>query len=292
MFEYSTRNPTVPVACQTGSAMHTQAEMLVAYLGETEAHAAFDEAWKALKACEQRCNRFDRNSALADINSRAATEPVTVDEELYMMLEMCHTFCRLTDGCFDISANKVSRTTTLGAEAYKLHPENHTIRLAAPDIRLDLGGFAKGFILEQMQRILREHDVTCGILNLGNSSSCAIGHHPYGEWWPVSVCHPYYPEREAFTAHLCDSALSVSGLDNTGRPHIVDPATGNLLERREMIAVEGTSPLITEVLSTALYVCEPSLRSEILERFPGYSAHTIRCLTDGSSVVQPIEREP
>ena len=291
MFEYSTRNPSVPVACHIGTAMHTQAEMLVAYLDETEARAATEEAWRLLKTCEQKCNRFDRTSAIADINSRAAEEPVAVDDELYMMLEMCRTFCRLTDGCFDICANKASRTTSLGVDAYSLDPSDHTIRLAAGDIRIDMGGFAKGYILEQMQRSLKGQGVTCGILNLGNSSSCAIGHHPYGEWWPVSVCHPYYAGREAFTVHLCDSAFSVSGLDNAGRPHIVDPSTGNLLERREMITVEGTSPLITEVLSTALYVSESAHRADILERFPGYRAHEIRCLTDGTSIVQPIERE-
>lgn len=291
MFEYSTRNPSVPVACYTGTAMHTQAEMLVAYLGETEARAVMDEVWGQLKACEQKCNRFHRTSALAEINSHAADKPVTVDDELYMMLEMCRTFCRLTDGCFDICANKASRTSSLGVDAYTLDPTNHTIRFAAPDIRLDMGGFAKGYILEQMQRTLKAHGVTCGILNIGNSSSCAIGHHPYGKWWPVSVCHPFYAGREAFTVHLCDSALSISGLDNSGCPHIVDPTTGNLLERPEMIAVEGTSPLIVEVLSTALYVSEPSHRAEILERFTDYKAVEIRCLTDGTSIVRPIERE-
>lgn len=291
MFEYSTRNPSVPVACLTGTAMHTQAEMLVAYLSETDARAATDEAWSLLKACERKCNRFDRTSVLADINSHAAEEPVIVDDELYMMLEMCRTFCHLTDGCFDISANKSSRTTTLGADAYALDASTHTIRLASHDIRLDLGGFAKGYILEQIGRSLKARGVTCAIVSLGGSSTCAIGAHPYGESWPVSVAHPFYPGREASTFQLHDSALSVSGLDSAGRPHIVDPFTGNLLDRPEMIAVNGVSPLIAEVLSTALYVCDPAHRAEVLARFPGYKAEEIRCHTDGTSTVKAIVLE-
>ena len=292
MFEYSTRNPAVPVACLTGSAMHTQAELLLAYLSESDARAATDEAWNLLKACEQKCNRFDSTSMLAAVNDHAAAYPVAVDEEVYMMLEMCRTFCRLTDGCFDISANKISRTTALGAAAYTLDASSHTIRLGSQDIHLDLGGFAKGYVLEQMERSLRARGVTCAIVTLGGSSTCAIGSHPYGASWPVSIVHPYYPGREVNSFALCDSALSVSGLDSAGHPHIVDPFTGNLIDRTEMIAVGGVSPLITEVLSTALYVCEPAHRAELLGRFPGYHAEEIRCHTDGTATVRAIEQEP
>jgi thiamine biosynthesis lipoprotein ApbE len=100
----------------------------------------------------------------------------------------------------------------------------------------------------------------------------------------VAVGHPYYADRTAHTFDLEDAALSVSGKDPHGRGHIIDPATGNMLEKGGLVAVTGPSAMVTEVLSTALWVAPADKRGDILAAFDGYQASEIRCLTDGQAL--------
>ena len=116
----------------------------------------------------------------------------------------------------------------------------------------------------------------------------AVGIHPLGEPWPVSVAHPYYPGRTAHTFRLQDGSLSVSGKDPRGRGHIIDPSTGNTVEKEGFVAVTGPSAMVTEVLSTALWVAPEVRRGEILSGFEGYQAWDILCLTDGNTRIMKI----
>ena len=46
----------------------------------------------------------------------------------------------------------------------------------------------------------------------------------------------------------------------------------------------GPSAMVTEVLSTALWVAPDDRRGDILAAFDGYEAREIRCLTDGQAL--------
>ena len=73
-----------------------------------------------------------------------------------------------------------------------------------------------------------------------------------------------------------------------GRGHIIDPATGNTLEKEGLVAVTGPSAMVTEVLSTALWVAPADRRGDMLAAFDGYRACEVRCLTDGQALTLTI----
>ena len=277
-FLYSTRNPSVPTAYSRLEAMHTQCEILLPFLAEEEARALVDSVWSMVKEADRRYNRFLAGSALAEVNRKAAGEAVPVDEELFLILQLCETFRKATGGYFDVTAGSrvPDRDVLLDASA-------HTVRFSRPGMRLDLGGFAKGFVLEQA---VREVAAQAGsaLLSFGGSSVAAVGRHPLGAPWPVAVAHSFYADRTAHTFPLENEALSVSGKDPRGRGHIVDPTTGNTLEKEGLVAVTGPSAMVTEVLSTALWVAPAERRGDILAAFDGYKAWEIRCLTDGQAL--------
>jgi thiamine biosynthesis lipoprotein len=152
---------------------------------------------------------------------------------------------------------------------------------------LDLGGFVKGFVLEQAVREVSAR-AESALLSFGGSSVAAVGRHPLGAPWPVAVAHSYYADRTAHTFQLEGEALSVSGKDPHGRGHIIDPATGNTLEKGGLVAVTGPSAMVTEVLSTALWVAPAERRGDILAAFDGYRASEVRCLTDGQALTLTI----
>ena len=123
--------------------------------------------------------------------------------------------------------------------------------------------------------------VTTALMNFGNSSVAALGHHPYGEWWAIGVEHTTQRGQLAHEVHLQSSAMSVSGRSTDGRYHIINPATGGVVAGEELILVEGRSALITEVLSTALYAAPKAQRAAIMERYKGYRATEIYCRAGG-----------
>ena len=277
-FVYSTRNPDCPTAYSCLEAMHTRCEILLPQMPEPEARALTDSVWGMVEEADRRYNRFRSGSVLSEVNRMAAGEAVAVDEELFMILQLCETFRKATSGYFDVSAGSrvPDRAVLLDASA-------HTVRFSRPGMRLDLGGFVKGFVLEQAVRAVAAR-TDCALLSFGGSSVAALGRHPLGAPWPAAVAHPYYAERTARTFDLEDAALSVSGKDPHGRGHIIDPATGNTLEKEGLVAVTGPSAMVTEVLSTALWVAPADKRGDILAAFDGYRACEIRCLTDGRTL--------
>ena len=278
-FIYSTRNPDCPTAYSSLDAMHTRCEILLPRVPEADARALVDSVWSMVREADARYNRFLPGSALSAVNREASRADVEVDEEMFLVLEFCDTFRRATKGYFDISANEQSRVP---GRAWVLDPARHTVRFSREGMRLDLGGFAKGFVLEKAARAVAGA-TDCALLTFGGSSTAAIGTHPLGGPWPVSVAHPYYGNRTAHTFRLAGRSLSVSGKDPHGKGHIIDPTTGNTVEKDGLVAVTGPSAMVTEVLSTALWVAPAGERKDILSAFEGYEAWDILCLADGTA---------
>lgn len=257
--------------------MHTRIEILLTGLKESVGRSLVERIEHEMKIMERRFNCHDERSPLAAINLRAAREAVEVDDDMFMALELCEAFRRTTCGAFDVATD----TALQGQVSYVLDPLRHTVRFAREGVRLDMGGFAKGYALEKIRQMALQEGIATALMNFGNSSVAALGHHPYGEWWSVGVEHTVQRGQLAHEVHLKDSAMSVSGRSTDGRYHIVNPATGGTVAAEELILVEGRSALITEVLSTALYAAPRAQRSAIMSHYEGYSATEIYCRAGG-----------
>lgn len=258
--------------------MHTHIELLLTGLGREQGEKFAVEAEQRIKDMERRFNRFDIKSPLAVLNSRAAKAKVGVDDELFMALELCEVFRVATRDYFSVA------TDTAGVERvpYTLDGATHSVKFSADGVQLDMGGFAKGFALDQVLKLAKESGAASALLNFGNSSVAAVGHHPYGEWWAVGVENIAQRGTLAYEVHLCDAAMSVSGRTPAGEYHIVNPHTGAKVAQDGMIVVEGRSALVAEVLSTALYAAPQSEREAVMQQFEGYRATEIICHKGGS----------
>ena len=283
-FQHSTKNPFYPVSYLSFYAMHTRVEIVAVGLEESIGRELAQRTEDEVKAMERRFNRFDDRSPLAVLNMRAAAEAVEVDDDLFMALELCEAFRRGTAGYFDVATNTVRG----GSVSYSLNPECHTVRYTSTGVQIDMGGFAKGFALERVRTIVAESGAESALINFGNSSVAAIGHHPYGEWWPVGVEHNRVAGVLAHEVHLCDGAMSVSGRTPRGEYHIVNPHTGGTVAGDELILVEGRSALVSEVLSTALYAAPRAERARIMQSYEGYRATELYCREGGTTEVRVL----
>lgn len=283
-FRFSDKNPLHPISLFSFDAMHTRIEVLLTGLDESAGRSIAERVEECCRDMERRFNCHDERSPLSVVNARGAGEPVKVDDEFFMALELCEAFRRGTAGYFDIATD----SATAGERSYQLDAKVHTVSLSREGIRLDMGGFAKGFALEQIRRMLADEGVKTALMNFGNSSVAALGHHPYGEWWGVGVEHTKVRGSMAHEVHLDGGAMSVSGRLTDGRYHIVNPTTGGTVAAEEMILVEGRSALVVEVLSTALYAAPRAQRGAIIGQYDGYRATEIYCRAGGGVELREI----
>lgn len=257
--------------------MHTRIEVLLTGVEQSVGRSLAECVESEMRRLEHLYNCHDEHSPLAAINLRAGSEQVEVDDDMFLALELCETFRRTTAGFFDVATD----TAVAGQASYLLDARRHAVRFQHDGVRLDMGGFAKGYALERVRQMLADEGITTALMNFGNSSVAALGHHPYGEWWAVGVEHTQQRGQMAYEVRLCGSAMSVSGRSMDGRYHIVNPATGATVAGDELVVVEGRSALITEVLSTALYAAPRSQRAAIMSHFEGYRASEIYCRRGG-----------
>jgi len=193
-------------------------------------------------------NRFDAESEISYINRQAALKPVVLKDELWNILTNIQEYHRQTQGYFDVSLRNFNKVI--------LNADNKSVAFIEKDISLDLGGYAKGFALEQMREIMLQAGVAQALLNFGNSSILALGAHPHGKFWGVGVENPFRKGQHLKTYALSNQSLSTSG--NTARhtEHIMNPRLGTYAPERKLVSVVSANAVEAEVLSTALMVAD------------------------------------
>lgn len=259
-FVYSAKNPQVPVAYATFDVMHTVLETVLTGVGESEARRLSEEVEGLVRTLDGTLNRHDDGSLFAKINASQGREAVTLDEETFVILQLCEVFRQSTGGYFDIAALSERRTIP----AYRLDPATRSVTLAGEGVVLDAGGFGKGYALDRVKKLLADAGVVNALVNFGDSSVTALGTHPFGDCWPVAAT------AGGDTFRLKGASLSFSGLRPDGQAHIVDPNSRRMVSEGGIIAVEGRSALVCEILSTALYAAPREARQGIAAEFEGY----------------------
>ena len=152
------------------------------------------------------------------------------------------------------------------------------VRLELPGMALDLGGIAKGAIIDAAVAALRAQGVTAGIVEAGGDLYC------FGDReWRVGIRHPR--SRELFaTVAVREKAVCGSGdyqqfvtVEDHGQAqrlhHIIDPAT--MEPARESIGTTVIAPgaELADALATTVFILGPDKGRAFLARnHPGAAA--------------------
>lgn len=144
-----------------------------------------------------------------------------------------------------------------------------------PAVKLDLGGYAKGYALDVAANYLRKQGVKNALINIGGNV-IALGKH--GETpWRIGIQHPRQPTAIA-TVDLADGwAVGTSGdyqrffMQGEQRYcHIIDPRTGYPAQQTQSVTVlvppqpanQSQAGVLSDVASKPIFIEAPENRSQ------------------------------
>ena len=245
--------------------MHTRVDiMLCGRQGEDILLSVVDAVYKMLCRLEKMANYYDADSELAYLNRTASVHPQQVSHELYDMLTFCVDCYTRTAGCFDVTIHSADYTPNL-IRSVQLSPQERTLLFLQRGVTINLSGFLKGYALEKTRKLLQYYEVKDALINMGNSSVLAFGHHPLADGWKVGFGQgAVLNGRKPQELLLQNECLTTSGNDSHERKHIINPRNGKPVEGKREVAVVTDNGAIGEVLSTGLFVADARQR-EILE---------------------------
>jgi len=261
-------------------AMNTS--VLLAAEGHDWAMAGLNAARRFIEDCEQRFSRFLPESELSRLNRFSGTW-VTVSDDLMDLLTQSLDFYDETNGLFDpsiltdlkragydkcmdeIRAHGVSslfasnQTPRPAFDKISLDPVGRRVRLPH-GMEIDLGGIAKGWIVEKAAAVLSSYSAICAVSAGGDISF--IGEPSDGSRWRVEVEDPRKPDETVAVLHVRQGAVVTSSStkrawSQNGRPrhHLIDPRTGEPAES-DWLSVTVIAPQMTlaEVYAKALLI--------------------------------------
>ncbi len=300
----------------------TQTEMaipirIVLYAND---NATASQAANAAFSCFHRLNStfsdYDPQSELRRLcDTSKEGNPVRVSDDLWRVLAQSLKVSERSNGAFDISISPVvhlwrsARQTKelpskdslskalkrVGYQAIRLDPKCQTVELLKSNMRLDVGGIAKGYAVDRAMDALREKGITRMMVDAGGNMG--LGDPPPDKTgWRIGVAPPKPGSPPRMYLSLSRCALSTSGdmwqhtiISGTRYSHLIDPRTGMALTDHASATVVGPDGLSTDGLSSALVILGPEKGLKLIENTPGTAAFMVRTV-DGKEQTHESSR--
>lgn len=283
--------------------MGTVVRMVLYTTDLARAQKAATAAFDRLEELEERFSDYRDESELNRLTREAAGRPQAVSPELFEVLEQAQRFSQLSGGAFDITIGPLVRlwrearrakrlpdaaqlaqaTAAVGWRNLELDAQNRTVTLKRADMKLDLGGIAKGYAADQALAAVREHGIRRALIAAGGDIRVS-GSPPGRSGWRIDIENPEPKGKKPLcNVQLRDAAISTSGdtqqfleAGSERYSHIVSPVSGWGLRDAASTTVIARDGITADALATALSVMPVEQGIKLVESVKGASAFLVR----------------
>lgn len=250
---------------------------------------AIDLALDRMQEVDAKFNSHNPKNPIFAFNQRG--EPIS-DPEIVGVAAAALQIARVSDGAFDITIAPLLELWGFYGDAPHL-PRDEEIRACMArvnyqyllvkdsrlektrgDVRIDLGGIAKGYAVGEATKVLRERNVTSAVIDAGGDvyAMGKRGNKP----WKVGIKDPRGGEDLLGYLEVENLAVMGSGdyerffeKDGKRYHHIFDPKTGYPAEGLSGTTLIHPDPTAADAWNTAIFVLGPEKGLELVERTPG-----------------------
>jgi thiamine biosynthesis lipoprotein len=257
-----------------------------------------EDVFKEVERIDRLMSTYIEDSRISEINRLAAQEPVVAGDELFLIIRRSLDISVLTLGAFDITYDSVGQhydfrnrqrpdDETVAQERQlidfrfvELDQAAGTVRFREQGVRINLGGIAKGYVVERGVDILRMRGVQNAIVSAGGDSRL-LGDRR-GRPWMVGIRDPRNDGQVAISVPLENEAISTSGdyeryfeEGDVRYHHIIQPSTGEPASGVHSATVFGPDAVITDALSTSVFVMGVDQGLRLIATLPDYESIVI-----------------
>ena len=259
------------------------------------AQQCVDNVFKEIWRIDALMSPFKKNSELTKVNNIAKDHAVVISTELFELLKKSIKFSKLSEGAFDITFSSIGYLydyregiqptdeiikKNLGAINYRniqLNTEEHSVYFKKQGVRIDLGGIAKGYAVDNAIEILKSCGTEYGLVTAGGDSR--ILGNKKGRPWMMGIQHPRQKKAVSVVLPLSNTAISTSGdyeryfiKDDQRIHHIINPQTGKSADKAWSATVIADDALTSDALSTTLFVLGAEKGLELVNKLEGIDA--------------------
>jgi thiamine biosynthesis lipoprotein len=291
--------------------MGVEFEIVLYARDEAQAKAAFTRAFACIAELDQKLSDYSLESELSKLSARAPTAaPVPLSDDLFTVMQAAQKLAAESEGAFDVTVGPLTKLwrrarrqkevpseeaifkahAPVGYRNLVLDAKAKTAALLKPEMRLDLGGIAKGYAADAALAEIKQLDLTRALVRA--SGDIAAGDAPPNEaGWKVGLA-PLNPDDPPTTfVSLVNQAISTSGearqhlvVDGKRYSHLIDPRNGNPLTGRMSITVIAPRSTDADALASAVAVLGPEKGLKLINSREEVSAYLVLADDNGENV--------
>ncbi len=251
--------------------MGTAFRLIFYAASDTVASSAAVAAFDRVMALNQIFSDYNNNSEVSQLSEMAGSgQKIKVSNELWEVINYSKEISKASKGVFDVSIGALSKLwrrafrqqlfpdeaaikdakATVNYRAIKLYPETQEVKLTLEKTRLDFGGIAKGYAVDEAMKVLKNRGISHALVD-GGGDILVSNAPPNEEGWQIAI-----EKGENLT--ITNQAIASSGnsyqfLEYKGvkYSHIINPKTGLGTTDEKQVSIISDNCMQADALASA-----------------------------------------
>ena len=236
-----------------------------------------------------------------------AKTSIKISRPLFRVLVRAEQVAKESGGAFDVTVGPVVKLwrrairkqelpapdrlaeakSRVGYQMIHLNAEDQSVLLDKTDMRIDLGGIAKGYIIDQVLEVFRQHGIRRALVDIGGD--IGLGDPPPGKkGWTIAIAPLEGLAADGTRGPFCfvelsNCAIATSGdterfveIDGRRYSHLIDPRTGIGITDHSNVTVIAPDAMTADALASAVSVLGPAKGLKLIDQTPNTETLILR----------------
>lgn len=240
-----------------------------------------EECGSILMDIDNKMSNTIKSSDVSKINKNAGKAYTKVSKDTYYVIKKSIEFSNISNDTFDISVGPLIDLWSIGTDNAKvpnkeeienilplvdyskilLNDENLSVKLSEENMKIDLGGIAKGYAADKIYDYLKSENIKSAIINLGGNI-LTLGSKNNDQPFSIGIQDPTMPRGNSIgNIKVSNKSVVTSGIyeryiekDNKIYHHMLNPHTGYPFENNlNSVTIVSDESIICDALSTTTF---------------------------------------